>query len=509
MRNKNIEVPTLKCFQKILLFALLLNILLACSEKVEKIKDTGLKIGWAIEDITPQKSVLLRGQYYERKSEYIQSPLKATAMAIESISGEEKEQAIMVSLDLIGVDKLIQDSVRQLVKGKIPGFEVQKLIFNATHTHSAPNFQDSLYRDFIFPKLCNLVKEAWNNRKPAATSRQIDYTVVGHNRRVIFADGSAEMYGSTERNDFVGIEGPTDPAVDMIFCWNLDKELTGIIMNVSCPSQVNEAQYFISSDYWGEFRKQLSEKFGDDVFVLPQCSAAGDISPRDLTCKYKAGEPNMWNVEGAKEIGKRLINAVENVFPGAKKEIRTNIVFKHSIKQIKLPPRKISVEEFKKAKEIVQTIHIKEPADPDSPDTAWNRFLKEVKENEKTKEYGPWDNKTSDYGWLKPCESIIRHYKEQDTLSELDVELHVIRLGDAVFATNPFELYVDYGSVITARNKASQTFIVQLCGDYCGYLPTPKAVEGGGYSAMITKVGPEGGRVLVEQTVKTINALFE
>jgi hypothetical protein len=48
-------------------------------------------------------------------------------------------------------------------------------------------------------------------------------------------------------------------------------------------------------------------------------------------------------------------------------------------------------------KKVVNEIRSSEPKDPNSSDTAWNRFLQENKENEKTKEYGPRDSKTSNY----------------------------------------------------------------------------------------------------------------
>ncbi len=62
-----------------------------------------------------------------------------------------------------------------------------------------------------------------------------------------------------------------------------------------------------------------------------------------------------------------------------------------------------------------------------------------------------------------------------------------------------------------ARSKAQQTFIFQLTGGACGYLPTEKAERGSHYSAYITSgnVGHEGGDLLVRRTVKEINALFE
>jgi hypothetical protein len=90
------------------------------------------------------------------------------------------------------------------------------------------------------------------------------------------------------------------------------------------------------------------------------------------------------------------------------------------------------------------------------------------------------------------------------------MELHVIRLGDIAITTNPFELFLDYGLQIKGRSPAEQTFILQLTGAWGAYLPTPEAVEGGGYSAVIESsiVGPAGGRVLVEETLKRIDALW-
>ena len=59
---------------------------------------------------------------------------------------------------------------------------------------------------------------------------------------------------------------------------------------------------------------------------------------------------------------------------------------------------------------------------------------------------------------------------------------------------------------------ALQTFAAQLAdGSGNGfYLPTKWALAGGHYSALIKSnwVGPEGGQVLVEETVAGINALF-
>ena len=159
--------------------------------------------------------------------------------------------------------------------------------------------------------------------------------------------------------------------------------------------------------------------------------------------------------------------------------------------------------------DIVNIIKAAEPDDADSPHTAWNRFLKEIKDNEKTQPPGPWDSKTSDYGWLKPMEMVVQQYEDKHRPAAYEYELHALRIHDVAMATNPFELFVDYGFAITARSKAKQTFIIQFAGDSGGYLPTQRALDGGGYSAMANNVGPTGAKVLVEETIALINSMWQ
>ena len=77
-------------------------------------------------------------------------------------------------------------------------------------------------------------------------------------------------------------------------------------------------------------------------------------------------------------------------------------------------------------------------------------------------------------------------------------------------ATNPFELYTDYGLRIKARSPAVQTAVVQLTAGCAAYLPTERAVLGGGYSARIDDgvVGPEGGTALVDETSKVLKEIW-
>ena len=98
----------------------------------------------------------------------------------------------------------------------------------------------------------------------------------------------------------------------------------------------------------------------------------------------------------------------------------------------------------------------------------------------------------------------------QEKMDILDTECHIIRLGTIAIASNPFELFLDYGNQIKARSYAEQTFLIQLANGTEGYLPTEKAEKGGHYSAFLASglVGHAGGEQLVRETLKNINKLF-
>ena len=105
---------------------------------------------------------------------------------------------------------------------------------------------------------------------------------------------------------------------------------------------------------------------------------------------------------------------------------------------------------------------------------------------------------------------MLKRFQQQDFADVLPTEVHIMRLGSIAIATNPFELFLDFGNQIKARSLAEQTFLIQLANGNEGYLPTKKAEEGGHYSAFLSsgQVGHVGGEQLVRQTLQAINGLF-
>ena len=457
-----------------------------------------LHVGWANRDITPDRPVALAGQFNKRISTGVATRLSVTALAIETRSADKSlEQAILVSCDLVAIRDGMQARLRKLLEGKLDGVDLRKLLLSATHTHTAPVTLDPWYDvteegvmkpaeyvEFFLGRAADAVVDAWKGRSPAAATWGLGYAVVGLNRRMTYADGKAAMYGRNDRPDFRSTEGTEDPAVESLFFFDGGHRLTGVAINVACPSQVLENADTISSDFWDDVRILLRERHGSELQILGWCGAAGDQSPHPQL--RKAADARMrklsGNVSETRAIAQRLVDAVDYAYRAVKNEAKTELPFAHRVEDLSLPGRKVTAAEVEAARAIVAPLERK-----------------------------PVEQRTSaDISRLNWHGEVLKRYEHPDDYSAYPMELHVLRLGDVAIASNAFELFLDYGIQMRARSRALQTFLIQLACGCGGYLPTERAVAGGGYSAIPEsgRVGPDGGRILVDRTLEIMNGLW-
>lgn len=464
-----------------------------CCTHTTNLDAAELRVGAARTSITPEEPVALSGQFRTRIAKDVQSPATANVLVLESHNGDESlDLAIMVSCDLVVIREDVQSRIRKAVAAKLPEVDAQKLFVNATHTHTAPVMvegkyvipaegvmQPAEYVDFLVKQVSDAVVDAWNARQPAGVSWGLSHAVVAQNRRAVYSNGAAAMYGSTNKPKFRGIEGYEDHDIDVLSFWNAEKKPLAMAVDVACPSQEVESRSSVNADFWHETRALLRERYGEQLDVLGWCGAAGDQSPHLMY--NRAAEARMLQLRGLtrlQEIARRIDIAVEDANTVAQNDIRTDVEFVHSVKTFKLPIWMVTDEQYLAAQAEVERL---------SKDPANRRKML----------------------WQK---GITDRYEQQQEGDLYEREFHVIRLGDVAICTNPFELYTDYGIQIKARSKAQQTFVIQLTGEKSGsYLPTARAVQGGGYSAIAAScvVGPEGGQALVDQTVEAINSLWE
>lgn len=457
-------------------------------------------VGTASTDITPAEPVALDGQFHVRIARTVESPVTANVIALESRDGERSlDMAVMVSCDLVSIQKDVCVLVRQEVQKRLPGLDVNKIILNATHTHTAPVtplnkypipregvVQVDAYQRFFAERVAEAIARAWNSRKPGTVSWGLSDAVVAYNRRAVYADGHAEMYGKTAVPEFRNIEGYEDHDINTLFFWNTEGKLSAVAVNIACPSQEVEGLSVVNADFWHPVREGLRKQYGPELCVLGWTGAAGDQSPHLMY--RKAADERMRQLRGLSrldEIARRIVRAVEEAYAVVEKDRHADVPLVHQVEHLELPMRLVTEAEYAEAKAACDQVQTQIDKDPKAAARVGRR--------------------------LKWFEATVQRFEDQKTNPKPihEMELHVLRLGDVAIATNPFELFTDYGIRMKARSKAVQTFLIQLTGAG-SYLPTEKAVQGGHYSAVVhsSRVGPEGGQVLVDRTVEAINAMW-
>lgn len=486
-------------------------------------------IGWGEESLVPAKKVRIAGQFYERISEYVETEITATAMAIES----NGDSAIIVSADITSATAELIAKSGEKLKKLIPDFPVEKLIVGATHTHTSILYtkgssmhvrvlsefmpEDKEYKnlvdaddgiltadeaiEWISDKIAFAAKKAWDSKKPAMYANEFGRAVVGFCRRVEYDDDTAQMWGDTNTANFRALEGGNDSGVELLYMFDENKKLTGVVANIACPSQTLEHRSFLSADYWGYVKENLRKEFGDDIYLLAMGGAGGDQCPRDLVrwvnpetpindpnidrpdyFERKAG-PSMFDIKGCKQIAKRVSNEIISVYEDIE-VIRDEIEFEHKPMVLDLPLRRATKTEYNNAVRELE-YYCSKNSEGDSFD---------FRDSAKMHVYA----------------GTIERFREQQFKEVVPTEVHVIRFGDVAITTNPFELFLDYGNQIKARCRCRQTFVMQLTGPCLGYLPTEKAEKNGHYSAYISSghVGHEGGDILVRTTIAEVNKMF-
>lgn len=467
-------------------------------------KGGDLFVGRTSVDITPELPVALMGQFHLRIAHEVHTPLSANIIALET-PGAGGDTVVFVSCDLVYIPTQIWERVREEVVNLLPGFNSRKIILNATHTHTSPVIEDesdqpsflyklpasgitqvNTYREFLIEQVARGIALAWKSRERGTMSWGLRRAAIPYNRRVVYQGGEAVMYGDATTPDFKNIEGYEDHDIHSLFFWNLEGKILAMAVEVACPAQEVEGDTRVDADYWHPVRKALQHTYGDDLVICGWIGAAGDQSPHPIYRK-KALERmrNLSQTSRMEDIAQRISEAVSRTYSIVQNDRFESVKFSHEMRKIELPMRQITVDEYIESKRISQDAARQIEMDPSKTDRLNTRMT--------------W------YG------DIVKRYEQQKTNPnpQYETEIHAIRLGDIVICTNQFELFTDYGIQMQARSPALQTLVVQLAGPGT-YLPTDKAVRGGGYSAVCqsNSVGPEGGQILVSETLELIDDVW-
>lgn len=190
----------------------------------------------------------------------------------------------------------------------------------------------------------------------------------------------------------------------------------------------------------------------------------------------------MFDLSGMRKAGRRVAREIIDIYNDGLGDMQNDPELVHQVHMMQLPLRRTTLKEIGEARRAIRDYLRDRDGDVDFNDIAA----------------------------LQVHLGILQRAELQEKNDIVETEIHILKLGSVAIATNPFELFLDYGNQIRARSHAEQTFLIQLANGEEGYLPTEKAENGGHYSAFISsgQCGHIGGDQLVRETLKNINELF-
>jgi hypothetical protein len=504
-----------------------------------------LRIGWASRDVSTTEPVAIPGQFHLRISEGVFDPITLTALAVDNGA----DHVVFLSADVVVFRSFMLDRIREQAARLCPDLAPEKILANATHTHTGPSIygdhlsstqagsstpsaedfphdgvvmaSNDAYYEFFAKQAAEAIRDAWAGRAPGGIAFGYGYAVVAHSRRVVYFDdvsqrpgavansthgihGHARMYGDTNDPQFSHYEAGADPFINLLYTFDPAGALTGAIVNVPCPSQNSEGEWRLSASFWHEARAAIRARHGN-LFLLPQCAAGGDLAPRVLhykkaqarrfRLKYGADPEPIAEAHARRDIGERIAEAFTEVLGWARKDIQRALPLTHVVKTIRLDKRRITDEEAAAERRMLDSL-LQTPFKTDGTPRERLVFNSQLAAGRNR------------------SRRVLDRYAVQDQEPTLPMELHAIRLGDIAFASNRFELYMDFMHRIQARSPFLQTFIVQLAAvpgpDGGTYLATERGAWGKGYSASryCNLVSPQGGQELVDETVKLLKEIY-
>ena len=489
-----------------------------------------LRIGWAERDISTDLPVIIPGGFTRPVAQGTADKLTVTSLVIDN----GFDSVLFLSCDHVHIGGGEVAAIKRLVRGMDPKLPLDKWIVNSTHTHTGaalfgpgrhcvpydvPFDEKGEYRKLFLKACAEALVEAWRTRAPGKVAWGYGFVAAGFSRRTIYSEdltkiprfkfdpnspvmpGHGTMHGPN-LPEFSHYEAGMDPFANYLFTFDMQDKLTGGIINISTTAQCGaEDHRRLSADFWHEARAAFKAKYG--IHILPQCAAAGDITPRQqhyhkaltrrLHLKY-GDRAEQRVIRFRMDVADRVLASFDEVLSWASKDKRFMLALCHSVIRPQLERATYAPDDVAAAQRCLDELEKLPPPDEADPVARLRTITYRATQRGK---------------YMK----VVRTAESVKKLPTWEAECHIVRLGDIAFASNPFELFIDYMHRIQRQSPCELTFIIQLAqmgGPAAGYLPTERAVANRGYSAepYSYSIAPAGGATLVRETVKEIRRLY-
>ncbi|MEZ5354239.1 MAG: neutral/alkaline non-lysosomal ceramidase N-terminal domain-containing protein [Bryobacteraceae bacterium] len=236
------------------------------------------KAGVAAENITPNEPIWLAGYASrDRPASEVRQEIFAKALALEDETGAV---SVIVTLDLVGIRRDLAEEIASHA-ATAHGIPRERILFNASHTHSAPlvgsnsSYEHRMgsylekqkgavarYTDSLRDKISGVVGRAVGSRETVTLGFEQGYAGFAVNRRRV---GHREY------------PGPVDHDVPVLALKSPDGRLKAILFGYACHNTIL-ADYTIHGDYAGYAQQFLEERHPGAVALFVQ-GAGADSNP--------------------------------------------------------------------------------------------------------------------------------------------------------------------------------------------------------------------------------------
>jgi len=434
-----------------------------------------LKVGSAVIDISPEKSMFLWGYpHIERDSTGINDPLYATVMFFEN----DGNAVMTIALDLLYFSAEDTCEVRKRISEQVD-IDPENIMISSSHTHSGPvtvkliifgsdpvvPSVDKEYMQEVKDKMVKAALEAVENTRDAelaVTSAEIDGVGCNRHDPALARDPEAGIIvvrDSQTNNIF---------AVSLIYCMH--------------PTVLHEDSTLVSSDFPGYTRKYLQKCLGNDVTISYHTGPQGNQSPR-------------YHVKGqtfaeAERLGNILGQNVEAAIGNLEcRDYDAAPVISAKIAKI-IPERK------------------KMPSPADAYKNLEFRRSEFQRLKDENAGHGPI--RTAECSVFGAEESFfVAKCAEDGSLDAAledyrEFEVQVFRIGGCYIVGLQGELFVEYSLNIKKQSPANTFVLCCTNGETQGYIVTEDAT---GYEADNALFAPSSGKTMVNESLQLIKEL--
>jgi hypothetical protein len=424
-----------------------------------------LRAGAATSNITPPLGTAIVGGFVPFPSTHVHDELHARCLVLD----DGATKLVFVVCDLLGMDRLVSDEAREILQKDL-GISPANVLISATHTHSAASAlgKDARiisqtmddYQRFVARRIVDGVKRAHNLLRPAQIAiGSAEAPEHVFNRRWYLKEGKmppnpfggidkVKMNPSPGSPDLVEPAGPTDPIISFIVVREPSGKPIAVFSTYSLHYVGGVGPGHISADYYGmycdTFTRLLDADRQTPAFVaLMANGTSGDINNINFRQPRGKQQPYEQMKFVADDVAKKVHAALAEV------EFRDRVTLASRYREPSIGTRRPDAKLLEWAKKTVA----------DRPRTSGKADLPAIY-----------------------AERTLRMAEHPETLK---LPLQAFRIGDAVIATMPCEVFCEIGLEFKKRNPSRPAWMVSLNHGYYGYLPTPRHHELGGYETWL------------------------